>query len=51
MYDVVWGSQQTRPVTATGLSAAAAWQPEVDDYSRSQRQSVPLAAPDVTLRG
>ncbi len=51
MYDVVWGSQQTRPVTATGMSAAAAWQPEGDDYSRSQRQPVPLDAPDVALRG
>ncbi len=26
MYDVVWGSQQSRPKTATGMSAAAAWQ-------------------------
>ncbi len=31
MYDVVWGSQQSRQVTATGMSAAAAWQPEGDD--------------------
>ncbi len=50
-YDVVWGSQQSRPVTATGMSAAAAWQPEGDNYSRSQRQLVPLDAPDVALRG
>ncbi len=50
-YDVVWGSQQTRPVTAMGMSAAAAWQSEGDDYSRSQRQPVPLDAPDVALRG
>ncbi len=27
MYDVVWGSQQSRPWTATGMSAAAAWHP------------------------
>ncbi len=51
MYDVVWGSQQSRPVNATGMSAAAAWQPEGDDYSRSQRHLVPLDAPDVALRG
>ena len=50
-YDVVWGSQQSRPVTATGMSAAAAWHPEGDEYSRSQRQLVPLDAPDVALRG
>ncbi len=50
-YDVVWGSQQSRPKTATGMSAAAAWHPEGDDYSRSQRHPVPLDAPDVALRG
>ncbi len=33
------------------MSAAAAWQPEEDDYSRSQRQPVPLDVPDVALRG
>ncbi len=49
-YDVVWGSQQSRPVTAAGMSAAAAWQPEGDDYSRSQRLPVPLDALDVALR-
>ncbi len=32
-YDVVWGSQQSRPKTATGMSAAATWHPEGDDYS------------------
>ncbi len=41
-YDVVWGSQQSRPKTATGMSAAAAWQPEGDDYSISQRHPVPV---------
>ncbi len=51
MYDVVWGSQQSRPKTATGMSAAAAWHPEGDDYSRSQRHPIPLDAPDVALRG
>ncbi len=50
-YVVVWGSQQSRPKTATGMSAAAAWHPEGDDYSRSQRHPVPLDAPDVALRG
>ena len=50
-YDVVWGSQQSRPRTATGVSAAAAWHPEEDDYSRSQRHHVPLDAPDIALRG
>ena len=49
-YDVVWGSQQSRPVTATGMSAAAAWHPE-RDYSRSQRHPVPVDAPDAALRG
>ncbi len=39
---MVWGSQQSRPVTATGMSAAAAWHPEGDDYFRNQRQPVPL---------
>ncbi len=39
-------------MTATGMSAAAAWQPgEGDNYSRSQRHPVPLDAPDVALRG
>ncbi len=33
------------------MSAAAAWHPEGDDYSRSQRHPVPLDAPDVALRG
>ncbi len=33
------------------MNAAAAWQLEGDDYSRSQRQPVPLDAPDVALRG
>ncbi len=46
-YDVVWGSQQSRPRIATGMSAAAAWHPEGDGYSRSQRHPVPLDAPDV----
>ncbi len=50
-YDVVWGSQQSRPVTATGMSAAAAWHPEGNDYSRNQRHPVPLDVPDVALRG
>ncbi len=50
-YDVVWGSQQSRPMTATGMSTAAAWHPEGDDYSRTQRHPVPLDAPDVALRG
>ena len=50
-YDVVWGSQQSRPMTATGMSAAAAWHPEGDDYSRTQRHPVPLDAPNVALRG
>ncbi len=48
-YDVVWGSQQSRPMTATGMSAAAAWHPEREDYSRSQRHPVPLDAPDAAL--
>ncbi len=50
-YDVVWGSQQSRPRTATGTSAAATWQIEGDDYSRSQRHPVPLDALDVALQG
>ncbi len=33
------------------MRAATTWQPEGDDYSRSQRQPVPLDAPDVALRG
>ena len=51
MHDVVRGSQQSRLVTATGMSAAAAWHPEGDDYSRTQPHSVPLDAPDVALQG
>ncbi len=43
--------QQSRPMTATGMSAAAAWHSEGNDYSRSQRHPVPLDAPDVALRG
>ena len=50
-YDVVWGSQQSRLMTATGMSAAATWHPERDDCSRTQRHPVPLDAPDVALRG
>ncbi len=50
-YDVVWGSQQSRPMTATGMSAAATWHPEGNDYSRTQRHPVPLDAPNVALRG
>ncbi len=38
-------------MTATGMSTAAAWHPEGDDYSRTQRHPVPLDAPDVALRG
>ena len=38
---MVWGSQQSRTKTATGMSAAAA----------SQCHPVPLDAPDVALRG
>ncbi len=38
-------------MTARGMSAAAAWQPEGDNYSRSQRHPVPLDTPDVALRG
>ncbi len=34
-----------------GMSAAAACQSERDDYPRSQRQPVPLDAPNVALRG
>ncbi len=33
------------------MSAAAAWQTEGDNYSRSQCHPVPLDAPDVALRG
>ncbi len=51
MCDVVWGSQQSLTKTATGMSAAAAWQMEGDDYSRSQRHPVSLDAPDVDLQG
>ncbi len=50
-YDVMWGSQQSRPLAATGTSATTAWQSEGDDYSRSQRHPIPLDAPDVALRG
>ena len=50
-YDVVWGSQQSRPVTATGMSAAATWHPEGNDYSRNQHHPVPLDAHDVALWG
>ena len=50
-YDMVWDSQQSRPVTATGMNAASAWYPEGNDYSRNQRHPVPLDAPDVALRG
>ncbi len=49
-YNVVWGSQQFRLVTSTGLSAAAAWHPEGDDYLRTQRHNVPLDATNVALR-
>ncbi len=38
-------------MTATGMSAAATWHPEGDDYSRTQCHPVPLDAPDVALRG
>ncbi len=50
-YDVVWGSQQSRPMTDTGMSAAATWHPEGNNYSRTERHPVPLDAPDVALRG
>ena len=50
-YDVVWGSQQSRPMMATGVSAAAVWHPKGNDYSKSQLHPVPLGAPDVALRG
>ncbi len=50
-YDVVWGSQQPRPMTATGMSATAALNPEGNDYSRTQRHPVPLDAPDIALQG
>ncbi len=33
------------------MSAASAWHPEEDDYSRSQCHPVPLDAADVALRG
>ncbi len=46
-FDVVWGSHQSQPMTATGMSAAAAWHPEGDDYSRTQHHPIPLDAPDV----
>ena len=38
-------------MTATGMSAAAAWHPERDDCSITQRHPIPLDAPDVALRG
>ena len=50
-YDVVWGSQQSRPKTATGMSATAPLNPEGNDYPRTQGHPVPLDAPDVALRG
>ncbi len=50
-FDVVWSSQQSRPMTATGMSATATLNPEGNDYSRTQRHPVPLDAPDVALRG
>ncbi len=50
-YNVVWGSQQSRPMTAIGMSAAAAWHLEGNAYSRTQRHPVPLDSSDVALRG
>ncbi len=38
-------------MTATGMSAAAAWHPDGNDYSRNYRHPVPLNVPDVALRG
>ncbi len=54
-FDIVWGSQPSRPMTATGMSAAAGTSdppnPDGDGYSGAQRHLVPLDAPDVALRG
>ncbi len=50
-FDVVWGSQQSRPVIATGISAAATSDHDGDGYLGTQRHPVPLDAPDVALRG
>ncbi len=47
----MWGSQQSRPMTATGMSAAATSDPDGDGYSRTQRHPVPLDAPNVALQG
>ena len=49
-YDVVWDSKQSRPMTATGMSAAAVCHPKGSDYSRIQHHPIPLDAPDVALR-
>ncbi len=50
---VMWcgAVNKSRPRTTTGMSAAATWHPDGDDYSRSQRHPVPLDAPNVALRG
>ncbi len=49
-FDVVWGSQQSQLMTATGISAAATSDPDRDGYLRTHHP-VPLDAPDVALRG
>ena len=49
-FDVVWGSQQSRPMTATGISAAATSDPDGDGYSGTQHHAVPLDAPNVALQ-
>ncbi len=41
----------SRPMMATGISAAATSDPDGDGYSGAQRHSVPLDAPDVALQG
>ena len=50
-FDVMWGSQPSRPMTATGISAGAATSDlDGDGYSGAQCHPVPLDAPDVALQ-
>ncbi len=51
-FDVMRGSQPSRPMTATEINAAAATSdPDGDGYSGAQRHPVCLDVPDVTLQG
>ena len=52
-FDVVWGSQPSRPMMATGMSVAAATldllNPDGDSYSGAQHHHVHLDVPDVAF--